>query len=261
MSERTGIAWATSTFNPWIGCQRVSPGCEHCYAEALVTGRMKLPVWGPTSPRKVTSESYWRQPLRWNEKAKALGEPWRVFCASLADVFEDRRDLDAPRGRLFDLIDGTPFLTWMLLTKRPENAARLAAWKTWPANVWLGTTVEDCQRALERIPALLANDGPRIRFLSMEPLLESVPVPARGIDWVIVGGESSPKARVFEPAWARRVVEECREHGIAPFVKQLGERWAREHLAKSRHGADPTEWPADLRVQEFPEEVAPDAAE
>jgi protein gp37 len=330
MGENSGIQWTTHTFNPWVGCQRISPGCEHCYAETYdkrVGGVPKnqradpnVPEtrWGPRGRRTRTSGSNWRQPLKWDAAAKAAGERHRVFCSSLADVFEQRAELAPWRTDLFELIRSTPHLDWLLLTKRPasilpfiENSimhARygtyaaprlnkpLAQWlEQWvlgspPANVWLGTTVEDQQRAIERIPALLSVPAV-VRFLSMEPLLEAVDLDGAvaspggepcglkcarergaGIDWIIIGGESGHGARPFELAWARSLLRQARAAGVAPFVKQLGAsasdaenglagRSLEVHpdaaVLVSRRlvdpaGGDMNEWPADLRVREFP---------
>lgn len=193
MGEHTKIEWATHTFNPWRGCTNVSPGCDHCYAEA---GSKRNPgllgVWGDDGTRVVASEAYWRKPLAWDKRAAAAGERHRVFCASLADVFEDRADLVLPRLRLFQLIAATPNLDWLLLTKRPACAQRMltanryaignfpqrlanvAGPVDWPLpNVWLGVTAEDQERADERIPILL--DTPAaVRFVSYEPALGPV---------------------------------------------------------------------------------------
>lgn len=285
MGADTEIAWCDHTFNPWMGCQRVSPGCENCYAEAFVSKRMKLPVWGPTAPRKVTSDANWKQPLKWNREAERTGKRARVFCASLADVFEDRAELKAPRARLWRLIGETPMLDWLLLTKRPQNVAHLAplaalhAWDSggpdtlvWPSNVWLGTTAEDQRRADERIPYLLEIKGPAVRFVSYEPALGPVDfspwlaedgyesngpllwvssVPRLG--WIIVGGESGPGARAFNPTWAREVITQAQGTGCAVFVKQMGDNVLNlADMPLSRKGGDPAEWPAELRVREWP---------
>lgn len=238
------IEWTHHTFNPWWGCQRVSPGCEHCYAEALAkrTGRVK---WGPGQARVGASEKMWREPLKWGAAAQAAGERCRVFCASMADVFEDLPELVPLRARLFALVRETPALDWLLLTKRPENAHRLwnqaqydsfngadSLGQTWSPNVWLGTTVEDQRRAEERIPHLL--DVPaRVRFLSCEPLLGPIDLdkvvlnePRVGrVDWVICGGESGPGARPMHPDWARSLRDQCASAGVPFFFKQWGE-WA-----------------------------------
>lgn len=194
MGAGTKIEWTDYTLNPWWGCARVSPGCERCYAETFAKrvghGKRLPAIWGAKAERKIASEAVWREPLRWNREAAQAGVRRRVFCASMADVFEDRPDLVAPRARLWRLIFETPSLDWLLLTKRPENAARLwanarAHWNgwdrfeyesagpVWPVNVWLGTTCEDKRRADERLPHLLAVPA-AVRFVSYEPALEAV---------------------------------------------------------------------------------------
>jgi protein gp37 len=129
VSEKTGIAWTDHTFNPWIGCTHVSPGCVNCYAEVNTFTRAQRArgreLWGAGGDRHVVSEAKWREPKKWNAEASAFRRRTLVFCASMADVFEDRRDLDDARARLWSLIEMTPALTWQLLTKRPENADKL----------------------------------------------------------------------------------------------------------------------------------------
>lgn len=189
------------TFNPWIGCARVSKGCQFCYAETLMDTRYGRVEWGVHGTRVRTSVAYWRKPLTWNRQAERDGVRRKVFCASLADVFEDREELGPWRGDLLDLIYRTPHLDWLLLTKRPENVVPLihaavvdllenpavtavaqestaATCLEWldgspPANVWIGTSVEHQQAADERIPHLLRIPA-TVRFLSCEPLLGPV---------------------------------------------------------------------------------------
>lgn len=265
MGETTKIAWTDASFNAWIGCEAISPACDHCYARAgsaRLAAQHHLDLWGPD--RYFTKDEYWKQPIKWNREAAAAGKRKLVFCNSWGDVFEDRADLLKTRARLRKLIADTPHLTWLLLTKRPENAhelMRLAAlhcWDNgcpdvdvWPNNVWLGTTVEDQQRATERIPALVAVPA-ALRFLSCEPLLEPVALDLRGIAWVIVGGESGGGARPFDFEWAACIQAQCRTAGVAYFMKQAGANPAGATLIDRRHGADPSEWPAQLREQEFP---------
>jgi protein gp37 len=236
MGTTTAIAWTDHTFNPWIGCTRVSPGCEHCYAETL-TRRTGMAVWGKNGTRTVTSDGYWKAPEQWNRAAAKAGRPALVFCASLADVFEDRDDLVDPRARLFDLIGRTPQLMWQLLTKRPENVARLLPdsrqeqWLHggWPDNVWIGTTVEDQQRADVRLPILTALPA-RTRFVSCEPLIGPVdlapwlpsPLSGDGVEWVIVGGESGPGYRRLNVDHAQALVDQVEASGVPVFFKQVG---------------------------------------
>lgn len=181
MAENTGIEWADHTFNPWIGCTKVSPACDHCYAEDWAK-RFKGPAWG--KERRRTSPANWKQPLKWNREATAFraihGRAPMVFCASLADVF-DNQVPEEWRTDLWRLIESTPDLIWLLLTKRPQNIAKMLPdpWgefcygsKFWP-NVWFGTTVENQAEADRRIPHLLSVPAAK-RFLSCEPLLGPV---------------------------------------------------------------------------------------
>jgi|SRR5581483_442323 len=193
MGENSKIEWTDHTFNPWLGCTKISPACTNCYAESWAK-RSGLVIWGENNERRRTSESYWKQPIKWNVEAEELGIRRRVFCASLADVFEPRSDLISWRLQLLDLIRRTPYLDWLLLTKRPEWIMQLLfasietvqcdddryddtiIWiRNWldqrpPQNIWLGTTVENQEMAAKRIPSLLKMPA-TIRFLSCEPLL------------------------------------------------------------------------------------------
>lgn len=188
MGRNTAISWCHHTFNIWWGCSKVSPGCENCYAAAL-DKRIGGDNWKAKGPRRFFGDKHWRQPLAWNELAVAVGERHRVFCSSMADVFERHPDVGvdadqtAARFRLWNLIERTPNLDWLLLTKRPENIRRMIpeTWKTSPRpNVWYGTTVEDQKRARGRLRSL-AEVPAVVRFLSCEPLLECVdPVQAVG---------------------------------------------------------------------------------
>ncbi len=295
MSERTGIAWTDHTFNPWWGCMKVSPGCDHCYAErdaARFSPDMQL--WGPDSERRVFGDKHWNGPLAWNRRAIADGVRRRVFCASMADVF----DKEAPYGareRLWQLIAATPALDWLILTKRIGNASKMLPSDFGGngfSNVWLGASVVNQEEANRDIPHLLGTPS-RIHFISYEPALgpidltriiypkfkqrdENDPYVAydvlRGhmlgpddiglpkLDWVIVGGESGPKARPFSIEWARDVVEQCCLADVACFVKQLGakpEVNGNRVSLRDRAGADPFEWPIDLHVQEWPRSPIP----
>lgn len=255
MGENSSIAWTHHTFNPWLGCTKVSPGCKHCYAEKYAQ-RFGRATWGPGQLRQKTKT--WREPRAWARAAAESGVRPRVFCASLADVF----DVEVPpewRSELFALIAETPSLDWLLLTKRAEQLALMRPEGGWATQVWLGVTVESQEQAQRRIPLLLA-EQPSVRFLSMEPLLETVdlrPWLSRGVDWVIVGGESGDEARPFHLDWARDVVAQCREAGVPVFMKQLGAHCIRPpedraFALSEKAGAEPEEWPLDLRVREFP---------
>lgn len=258
MGEITKIAWCDHTFNGWVGCEKISPACKHCYAEISTPARVSksrgLPLWGPGSARHITSDSNWREPLKWNRAAERAGVIRRVFAHSLSDVFEDRRDLDPVRDRLWNLIGETPYLEWLLLTKRTDRVLDLVPWRwrasCFPWNVRIGTTVENQEDANRRIPHLLRI--PSANFLSMEPLLGEVdledivepigngsewhfnalesdvgeeddePFHGRVVNWVIVGGESGPEARPFGLPWARSLRQQCDRAGTPFFMKQLG---------------------------------------
>lgn len=253
--ENSKIEWTDCTFNPWIGCAKVSPGCQHCYAETLMNTRMGRVEWGPNGTRVRTSASYWKQPLRWNEEAMRNGERKRVFCGSLCDVFEDREDLEPWRIDLMKLIEKTPYLDWLLLTKRPENVKRMIekaqeqsgagvyadVW-IMRTGVWIGTSVENQEQADKRIPHLLSIPA-CVRFLSMEPLLGPVDLgfgevmPGRwqwmdhgSLHWVIVGGESGHNARPMHPEWVRSIKRQCQAAGVPFFFKQWGEWGLADYL-------------------------------
>ena len=225
MAETTGIEWAHSTFNGWIGCQKVSAACDFCYAETLMDTRLGRVEWGPGKPRRRTSEAYWRQPYAWNRKAEASGKPWRVFCASLADVFDNAVNPQW-RADLWQVIDDTPHLTWMLLTKRPQNIRKMAPADSWPENVWLGISAED-QEAFGKRWGALAAEKVGVTFISYEPALGWLNVLQGGRlpDWVIAGGESGHNARPAHPDWFRSMQHQCARANIAFLFKQWGE-WA-----------------------------------
>lgn len=243
MAENSKIEWTDHTFNIVWGCQRVSEGCQHCYAETLAK-RYGHDVWGPakTTARREMSAAYWKQPYKWNKAAKESGIRARVFCGSMSDVFEDHPTNEWARANLFGLIEETQNLDWLLLTKRPENIRKMIpqAWTRTPrANVWYGTSVENQKRADERIPELLRVPA-AVRFLSCEPLLgaldlneyitcqqylhgQVVPCTCPRIHWVIAGGESGHGARPMHPQWARSLRDQCHDAGIAFHFKQYGE--------------------------------------
>ena len=281
MGKDTKIEWAHHTFNPWRGCEKVSAGCKNCYAEVQSKRNPAvLGEWGPGGQRVPAAEKYWQLPVQWNKQAQQDGERRRVFCLSLGDVFEDRDELKPWRLRLFMLIMDTPHLDWLLLTKRPELVMEgisysfatspfmhpVGPWLyNWmqgepPANVFLGTSVENQATADSRLQWLLSIPAVR-HFASMEPLLGPVDLtrirvtdeifgfqhPMTGLplkpltvreqsafdqpgnelpyclDWVIVGGESGPKARPVHPAWVRSLQQQCQEAGVSFLFKQWGE--------------------------------------
>jgi protein gp37 len=258
VAKQTAIAWCDSTFNPWWGCTKVSPACDHCYAEAFAK-RVGQKVWGAGAGRRYFGDKHWREPLAWNDKATG---PHRVFCASMADVF-DNEVAQHHRERLWTLIRETPRLTWLLLTKRIGNAPSMLpddfGPDTYP-HVWIGMTVVTQEEVHRDIGKLLAVPA-RVRWLSIEPQLEEIRIPD-GVQWVVTGGESGSKARPYNVDWARSIIRQCREQGVTPFVKQLGSEpfdSGCTHLPvdvmfiKDRAGADPSEWPQELRVREWPD--------
>lgn len=274
MAETTAIGWTDHTFNPWWGCVKISPACDSCYAErdahryGFADGGGNGPeLWGPGSERRHLSDKTWNGPRKWDREAAAAGRKALVFCASMADVFEARDDLDADRARLWELIEATPNLIWLLLTKRPEQVLRRVprGWipgteegcpdcgefapgpHRWPENVWIGTTVEDQQRAELRIPRLLQIPAP-VRFLSVEPMLGPVDlapwifrpsaladlpgsalndgatnaVEATGeIGWIIIGGESGPGFRPMDLLAARNLALQAWAAKIPTYFKQV----------------------------------------
>lgn len=291
MAVQTNIEWADSTFNPWIGCTKVGPGCDHCYAATMDARKVFQGVthWGAGVPRQRTSDANWMQAHKWNDKPfyECADCHWRgdkpetagtkltdglhscpecdslnliearrrVFCASLADVFDNEVPQEW-RYDLFNLILSTPNLDWLLVTKRIGNVQRMLnetlpesikalpaghplAWP-WP-HVWLGITVVNQAEADRDIPKLLEVDA-SVRFLSMEPLLGAIDLSrvmlpdgdslgqglfshgaGAGIDWVIVGGESGPESRPMHPDWARSLRDQCQVAGVPFLFKQWGE--------------------------------------
>jgi protein gp37 len=258
MAENSKIAWTDNTFNPWIGCSRVSPGCENCYAENLMDRRYQRVKWGAGNPRSRTKT--WNDPLRWNREAARNGRRTKVFCASLADYLDDEVPTQW-REDLFDLIDQCRNLDWLLLTKRPQNAAVFLPFR-WldapPSHVWYGVTAENQAYWNLRVPILQALPA-AVRWVSYEPALGPLDIVADGhhVDWIIIGGESSQgkPARPFQLEWARSVIEQCRERAVAPFVKQVGTNACLDGCPlrlRDKAGANPLEWPEEFRIREFP---------
>jgi protein gp37 len=212
------------TFNIVWGCMKVSEGCKHCYADTL-SSRYGFSLWGPQAERRTFGADYWARPLRWNTEAARSGHPRFVFCSSMADTFENHPTVQQERQRLWPLIERTPSLIWLLLTKRPQHISDMVPWRSWPSNAWIGTSVENQKRAQERIPALLQVPA-SVRFLSCEPLLDRVDLSAwiADLQWVIVGGESGPGARPIDLAWARILRDTCRVSEVPYFFKQVGGR-------------------------------------
>lgn len=247
MTENTKIQWATHSWNPWVGCTKVSDGCDHCYAEAWAK-RAGADVWGPHKARRRTSAAYWRQPLKWDREASTArdGERPRVF-PSLCDPFDAEADSEL-RWQFWFMVQSTPHLDWLLLTKRPNLVQRMVPphWLdgAWPANVWIGTSVETAAQRwrlekLYEVRARVEIHGGRIPVLfgSFEPLLADVnlsdrvvPVPWRPfgttyahlVDWGIFGGESGGLARPCDLQWIRDGRDALHAAGKKVFVKQVG---------------------------------------
>jgi protein gp37 len=314
MATESKIEWTDATFNPWIGCTRVSPACDHCYAAVSTPARTLGVAWGTKQPRRRTSAANWKLPLRWNARpfyaccacgwrgdqpsiagtALTDGLPScpacdalnlaqarrRVFCASLADVF-DKEVYPWWRADLFALIGETPNLDWLLLTKRIGNVPGMLRdvrtelqlrghesmqWP-WP-NIWLGATICNQAEADRDIPKLLAVPA-AVRFLSMEPLLG--PVSFEGmfastdirdgtnmleeLDWVIVGGESGPHARPMHPDWVRSMRDQCAATGTAFLFKQWGE-WAPYDRSTADGSLHVVPYSTDLPMQNFGKKLA-----
>lgn len=261
MSENSKIEWTDHTFNSWLGCTKVFPGCDHCYAETRMDKRLHIVNWGAGQPRKRTSAANWREPIKWNARHEQFlaehGRRQRVFCASLADVFDNEVDPEW-RKDLWRLIWDTPNLDWLLLTKRIGNAKAMLNdfFEDGPLpNMWIGASIVNQEEADRDIPKLL--DVPaRVHFLSMEPLLAQVKLnacwltdgcgfgndsdparsaclgcatndrcawPSQKLDWIIVGGESGPKARPMQTEWVQSLRDQCTGAGVPFFFKQWGE--------------------------------------
>lgn len=248
--EGTGISWTDLTFNPWIGCTKVSPACLHCYAEDLATARLGV-TWGPGAPRRRTAPGNWAKPPRWNRIAEQAGQRLRVFCASLADVLDNEVE-DAWRADLARLIIATPWLDWMLLTKRIGNARKMLTAMFpggVPSNVALGVTIanqEEAERDLPKAISVKQGLGIKRLFVSMEPLLSRVDMRPwlPWIDLVIVGGESGRDARSMPDEWATTIKLDCQMAGVPFHFKQ------RSQADHPRTYAKPETFPASLQIRE-----------
>lgn len=249
MAEQTKIEWVDHTFNPWIGCTRVSAACDNCYAAAMAH-RRKWARFEPRAPRRRTSITTWQQPLRWNRKAAAAGRRARVFGPSLADPF----DAEVPtewRADYLRLIEATPHLDWILLTKRPLVARKFFVGRKVPDNLWPGITAENQTMLDLRAPHLLAIEA-KVHVVSAEPLLGPLDLGRHlpGIGWIIAGGESGPRARPSDPDWFRSLRTQCFAAGVPWFFKQWGEhgqdmrKVGRRNAGRLLDGHDHREAPA-----------------
>lgn len=272
MSQDTGIEWCHHTFNPWWGCQKISPGCLNCYADREATRHGFAGQFAAAAPHREFGDAYWKEPLKWARVAARDGIRRRAFCASMADVGEDHPIAEANRPRLWQLIEAAPELDWMLLTKRASTALKWLPerWlKDWPPHVWFGFSAEDQKRYDERLPFVLKVPA-AIRFCSYEPALggidfrfpavtrrtkpegfdewppekqaEVIQQAARAehmarfqmIDLLIAGGESGPGARPANENWFRSARDQSVASRVAFHFKQWGE-WA---PAKPQAGGD-----------------------
>ncbi len=246
MGEITAIEWTDHTFNPWMGCTKVSPACDGCYAENLMDHRYGKVRWGAGEDRVRTAPANWRKPIAWNKTAAAKTEATYVFCASLADVFDNEVD-PLWRRDLFDLIEATPALTWLLLTKRIGNVLKMtdveSGCRPLPSNAAVGATManlDEYDRDRMKLWEVKQRRTPAFTFGSFEPLLGLIIMDKHAPDWVIVGGETdqgSHKARQADPAWFRSMRDQSRDLGRRFFMKQMTNK---------------APIPADLMVREFP---------
>jgi protein gp37 len=244
MGVGTSIEWVTATWNPLTGCTKISPGCKNCYAERM-SGRLKL--MGQRNYANgfalATHDHMLDRPLRWRK-------PERVFVNSMSDLYH--RDVpEAFIQRVFATMRRADWHTFKILTKRADRLEELSPRLPWTANIWQGVSVENADYTF-RIDHL-RRTGAHTKFLSVEPLLGPIPdLDLRGIDWVIVGGESGPGCRPMAVEWVADIRAACERQGVALFVKQTDERLARQLKLKNKKGGDPDEWPAELRVRQFP---------
>ncbi len=214
MSSSSSIEWTEATWNPVTGCTRISAGCAHCYAErfALRLQAAGMPKY-KNGFRVTTHEKELLTPQSWRK-------PHDVFLCSMGDLFHDKVPPDFIE-RVFEVMKGCRQHRFQVLTKRSARLRELAPGLPWPDNVWMGVTVEDSNN-VNRIADLVATPA-RVRFLSVEPLLgELGHLPLDGIDWVIVGGESGPRARAMKPEWVRSIRQQCEMAGVAFYFKQWG---------------------------------------
>ena len=230
MGEITGIEWCDHTFNPWIGCTNVSPACDNCYAEVLMDHRYGRVKWGAGEDRVRTAPANWRKPLAWDRAARDAGTRPFVFCASLADVFDNEVD-PLWRRDLFALIASTPNLVWLLLTKRIGNVMKMTDPMRdgicLPANVAIGASFAnqaEYDRDRMKLWEVKKVWAPLFTFGSFEPLLGPVILDLHAPDWIIVGGESGRNARPMDLAWPRSIHRQAVELGRVFNFKQVGGR-------------------------------------
>lgn len=255
MGSNSKIEWTDHTFNPWWGCTKVSPACDHCYAESFAarvgyseTGS-QFPIWGKDEKRRMFGDKHWNEPYKWNAAAAKEGKPAFVFCASMADVMEDHPGLWDQRQRLFAVIELTPWLTWILLTKRPQNFRKMLPkhWLESPRPNVIGATTVESQEYMWRAVELSKTPF-ALRAVSAEPMLGQLDFTDAGagrheqfnaltgeytsgssqrhlppIGWIFAGGESGHGARPMHPDWARSLRDQCKAAAVPFLFKQWGE--------------------------------------
>ena len=253
-NQHTGIQWTNQTWNPFRGCTLVSKGCMNCYAmhqahrmsgtgqayEGLTEMTPKGPRWN--GKIKIVEDAL-NKPLHWRR-------PSKIFVNSMSDMFHEDISLDNIQ-RVFDVMRRADWHQFQILTKRSERLVELNNEIDWPDNVWMGVSIED-NPTRKRIADLTLVDA-KVRFLSIEPLLQDLPnLALDGIHWVIVGGESGPNARPIQEGWVIAIVGDCKIQGVPVFVKQMGSVWAKNHNAKDSKGGDMAEWSFTLQYREYP---------
>ncbi len=250
------------TINPWSGCEKVSPACKHCYAEAVAENRMGLDVWGKNTPRLIRVNEAVRELRRIDDRAFRKDQRYGVFSGSMCDVFEDRPGLVEPRREYLEAGARACNVDIMLLTKRADRMAVQVPWKLsdWPRHIWAGVTAEDAETGEERLPHLAELHKHGITtFVSVEPMIGGGPKLGpwlHAIDLVIIGGESGGKARDFDQIDAELLVYACLRAGVAVWFKQMGSVWARRYggmlTRGASHGQDPYRWPRWARLHQLP---------
>jgi protein gp37 len=285
MGKDTKIAEFDHTFNPWWGCAKIAIGCQNCYAKAFAH-RLRWEVWGKNKCRRFFGPNHWAAPIRWNRNAGKSDRSCYVLCGSMCDVFEIHSQQSyeqvfqrPEREKLWALIDQTPQLTWMLLTKRPENIETLLPhqWRREnngkiPANVWFGYSASnqaDFDTGWPTMESFGYFSYAKL-FLSLEPLLGYINLDSwltdevdcgdehnfergtKGIDWVRIGGETGRGARRMALDWVTYVLQKCERDGTPAYLSQLGTIQARILGLSDTKGAKVNEWPAQLRVQQLP---------
>lgn len=242
---KTTIEWTDFTFNLWWGCVEVSDECDECYARTFAK-RLGMDLWGKDAPRRFFGDAYWDQPIAWNAEAQAIGRRMRVFCASMADICERHGNpetmaqMDAARRRLVQLIFHTPYLDWLLLTKRPQDFIKLfPEWaRRFPSNVWPGVTCGYPDVAW-RLDTLCDLPPAYVKFVSYEPALRGMdfrPWFGRGLNWVIAGGEGrlqKSASRPPHPQWIRTARDHAVQAGVSFLFKQWGDWLPIDQMADS----------------------------